>query len=57
MNYFNLEKSPTNMHISSTMWINGQSGLQVYSKVIKLSKTYKLSLTRQNNGFHKINFK
>ena len=32
MNDFNLKKSPTNMHISSTMWINGQSGLQAIQK-------------------------
>ena len=57
MNDFNLKKSSTNMHNSYTMRINGHSGLHAYPKVIKLSKTYELSLTRQNNGFLKINSK
>ena len=45
MNDFNLKKSSTNMRISSTMWINGQSDLQAYSKVIKLSKKKKNELS------------
>ena len=52
---FNLEKSPINIPNPSKMLIhNKKKGLQAFSRVIKLSKTYELSLTRQNRGFQKI---